>query len=106
MIEKLRNRITFKSKTSVSDGAGGFVNTLVDYYTCWAQMVSNTNNRTNIAGKDSINDQILFRIRFTTSKTFTNKLVIVFKSNTYMIDSIINEDDLNQYYRITCSTLK
>ena len=106
MIEKLRNRITFKSKTSVSDGAGGFVNTLVDYYTCWAQMVSNTNNRTNIAGKDNINDQILFRIRFTRSKTFTNKLVIVFKSNTYMIDSIIDENDLNQYYRITCSTLK
>ena len=106
MIEKLRNRITFKSKTSVSDGAGGFVNTLVDYYTCWAQMVSNTNNRTNIAGKDNINDQILFRIRFTTSKTFTNKLVIVFKSNTYMIDSIINENDLNQYLLITCSTLK
>ena len=106
MIEQFRNRITFKSKTSVSDGAGGFVNTLVDYYTCWAQMASNTNNRTNIAGKDSINDQILFRIRFTTSKTFTNKLVIVYKSNTYMIDSIINENDLNQYYRITCSTLK
>ena len=38
MIEKLRNRITFNTKTSVSDGAGGFVNTLVPYYTCWAEM--------------------------------------------------------------------
>jgi SPP1 family predicted phage head-tail adaptor len=106
MIGKLRNRITFKSKTSVSDGAGGFVNTLADYYTCWAEIVRETNNRTNIAGKDSINDGITFRIRYTTSKTFTNALVISYKSNTYMINSIINEADLNQYYLISCSTLK
>jgi SPP1 family predicted phage head-tail adaptor len=106
MIGKLRNRITFKSKTGVSDGAGGFVNTLANYYTCWAEIVRETNNRTNIAGKDSINDGITFRIRYTTSKTFTNALVISYKSNTYMINSIINEADLNQYYLISCSTLK
>ena len=106
MIEKLRNRITFNTKTSVSDGAGGFVNTLVPYYTCWAEMVTNTNSRTNIAGKDSINDGILFKIRFTSGKTFTNALVITWKSKTYMINSIINQYDLNQYYLIGCSTLK
>lgn len=106
MIEKLRNRITFNTKTSVSDGAGGFVNTLVPYYTCWAEMVTNTNTRTNIAGKDSINDGITFKIRFTSGKTFTNALVITWKSKTYMINSIINQYDLNQYYLIGCSTLK
>lgn len=106
MIGKLRNRITFKSKTGVSDGAGGYVNTLADYYTCWAEIVGEVNNRTNIAGKDNINDGITFRIRYTTSKTFTNSLVIAFKSKTYMINSIINEGDLNQYYLISCATLK
>ena len=106
MIEKLRNRITFNTKTSVSDGAGGFVNTLVPYYTCWAEMVTNTNSRTNIAGKDSISDGITFKIRFTSGKTFSNALVITWKSKTYMINSIINQYDLNQYYLIGCSTLK
>lgn len=106
MIGKLRNRITFKSKTGVSDGAGGYVNTLADYYTCWAELVTNTNSRTNIAGKDNINDGITFRIRYTTSKTFSNALVISWKSKTYMINSIINEADLNQYYLIGCATLK
>jgi len=106
MISQFRQRITFKSKTSVSDGAGGFVNTLSDYYTSWAQVVVDTNNRTNIAGKDSINDTITFRIRFTNEKTFTNALVISYKSRTYMINSIIDENDLHQYYLISCSTLK
>ena len=106
MIGQLRNRITFNSKTSVSDSAGGFVNTLVSYYVCWAEMVSNSNSKTNITGRDSLNDAITFRIRYTTSKTFTNALVITFKSRTYMINSIINEADLNQYYLIGCSSLK
>ena len=106
MIGQLRNRITFNSKTSVSDSAGGFVNTLVSYYVCWAEMVSNSNSKTNITGRDSLNDAITFRIRYTTSKTFTNALVITFKSRTYMINSIINEGDLNQYFLIDCATLK
>jgi len=106
MIGQLRNRITFNTKTSVSDSAGGFVNTLVPYYTCWAELASNSNSRTNIAGKDNINDGLLFRIRYTSGKTFTNALVITWKSRTYMINSIINENDLNQYYLIGCSTLK
>jgi SPP1 family predicted phage head-tail adaptor len=106
MIGKLKNRITFNSKTSVSDSAGGFVNTLVSYYVCWAEMVSNSNSKTNITGRDSLNDAITFRIRYTTSKTFTNALVITFKSRTYMINSIINEGDLNQYFLIDCATLK
>lgn len=106
MIGELRNRITFQSKTSVSDNAGGFVNSAVTYYTCWAQIITDTNNRSNMAGKDSIADSILFRIRYTTSKTFDNKLVISYKNNTYNIASVINEKDEYNYYIITCSTLK
>lgn len=106
MIGELRNRITFNTKTSVSDNAGGFVNTLVSYYVCWAQLVSNTNSRTNIAGKDNLNNDLVFKIRFTNDKVFTNALVITWKSKTYMINSIINEGDLNQYYLIGCSSLK
>ncbi len=106
MINQFRERITFNTKTGVSDGAGGFVNTLSAYYTSWAQVVTRTNSRTDIAGKDSINDTITFRIRYTSEKTFTNALVITWKSKTYMINSIINEDDLYQYYLISCSTLK
>ena len=106
MISQFKQRIIFKSKTGVSDGAGGQVNTLAPYYTSWAQVVTDSNSRTNIAGKDNINDTILFRIRFTTSKTFSNALVIGYKSKTYMINSIINERDENQYYLIGCSSLK
>jgi SPP1 family predicted phage head-tail adaptor len=82
------------------------VNTLVPYYVCWAELVSNTNSRTNVAGKDNINDAATFRIRYTSGKTFNNALVITWKSKTYMINSIINEDDLNQYFLIGCATLK
>jgi len=106
MISQFRQRITFKSKTSVSDGAGGFVNTLSDYYTSWAQVVVDKNSRTNIAGKDNLNDGILFRIRFTGQKTFTNALIITYKSRNYMINSIIDENDEHQYYLISCSALK
>lgn len=106
MISQFRQRITFKSKSGVSDGAGGQVNTLSDYYTSWAQVVTDLNSRTNIAGKDNINDTILFRIRFTSEKTFTNALVISYKSKTYMINSIIDENDEHKYYLIGCSTLK
>jgi SPP1 family predicted phage head-tail adaptor len=106
MIEQLRNRITFNTKTSVSDSAGGYVNTLVPYYTCWAEMVTNSNSKTNIISKDSLTDAINFRIRYTTSKTFTNSLVITWKSRTYLINSIINEGDMNKFYLIGCSTLK
>tara|TARA_R110000868_G_scaffold410894_2_gene700745 strand:+ start:83 stop:355 length:273 start_codon:yes stop_codon:yes gene_type:complete len=90
----------------VSDDAGGFVNTLSTYYTSWAQVVVDTNSRTNIAGKDNINDSITFRIRYTGEKVFNNALVIAYKSRTYMINSIINERDENQYYLIGCSSLK
>ena len=106
MIGKLRNRITFQYKTSVSDAAGGYVNTLHDYYTCWAQIVNESDAKTDIVSKDSLSNDINFRIRFTTSKIFDNKLIINYKSNLYLINSVINEADENKYYLIGCSTLK
>jgi SPP1 family predicted phage head-tail adaptor len=106
MIEQLRNRITFKSLTGVSDGAGGFVNTATDYYTCWAEIVRQNQNKDNIAMKDNIDDNITFRIRYTTSKTFDNKLIIEFKNKKYLINSVINEGDVNKYFLIGCATLK
>lgn len=106
MIGRMHNRITFKTKTSVSDDAGGFVNTLVDYYTCWAEIVRQTNDKTDIAGKDNLNDDISFKIRYTTSKVFNNRLLITFNGNTYMINSVINQYDMNKYFIIGCSTLK
>lgn len=106
MIGKLHNRITFKSKTSVSDGAGGFVNTLIDYYTCWAQIATNSESKSNLVEKDSIVNDIVFRIRYTTSKVFDNKLVIVHNNNKYLIKSVINEGDRNKYFLIGCSTMK
>ena len=100
------NRITFQSKTSVSDSAGGFVNTLVDYYTCWAEIARDSNSRTNVAETDGFASDITFRIRYTTSKVFDKKLVISFQSRLYMINSVINEQDRNKYFLIGCSTLK
>jgi SPP1 family predicted phage head-tail adaptor len=106
MIGRMQNRITFKSKTSVSDSAGGFVNTLVDYYTCWAEIVRDNESKTNLIEKDSINNGITFRIRYTTSKVLDNKLVISFKNRLYLINSVINENDRNKYSLIGCSTIK
>ena len=106
MIGKLRTRVTFQSKTGVSDGAGGYVNTLADYYTCWAEIVRDSEAKTNIASKDSLNRDINFRIRYTTYKTFDNKLIISYKNNLYLINSVINEGDRNEYFIIGCSTLK
>jgi SPP1 family predicted phage head-tail adaptor len=106
MISKLKNRITFQSKTSESDGAGGFVLTDVDYYTCWAEIFRDNQNRTNIAGKDSISDNIVFRIRDAQSISISNDLTISYNGNIYLINSIIDEFDGHEYLRITCSTLK
>jgi SPP1 family predicted phage head-tail adaptor len=106
MIGKLHNRITFQSQSNASDGAGGVITTLVNYYTCWAQMSTNTNSRTDIAGKDNISDDITFRIRFTTTYSIDNKLIISYESRLYNINSVINEGDNNKYLVIGCSTLK
>lgn len=106
MIGKLHERITFKSKTGVSDGAGGYVNTLADYYTCWAGIVNQNESKSNLIEKDSIVNDIIFRIRYTTSKTFDNKLIISYKNNLYLIKSVINEGDKNKYFLIGCSTIK
>lgn len=106
MIGRLMNRITFRSKSGASDGAGGFVNTLADYYTCWAEIVRDSNSRTNVAETDGFATDITFRIRYTTSKIFDKKLVISFQSRLYMINSVINEQDRNKYFLIGCSTLK
>ena len=106
MISRLKNRITFQSKTSESDGAGGQVLTDVDYYTCWAEIFRETQNKTNIAGKDSLSDSIVFRIRDAQSINISNDLTIYYNGNIYLISSIIDEFDGHDYLRITCSTLK
>ena len=105
MIGKLHNRITFKSLSGASDGAGGYVNTETTYYTCWAEIVRQNENKDNIASKDNLDDNITFRIRYTTSKTFDNKLIIEYKSKKYMINSVINERDENKYFLVGCATL-
>jgi SPP1 family predicted phage head-tail adaptor len=106
MISNLKNRITFQSKTSESDGAGGQVLTDVDYYTCWAEIFRENQNKTNIAGKDSLSDTIVFRIRDANSISISNDLTINYDGNIYLISSIIDEFDKNNYLRISCATLK
>jgi SPP1 family predicted phage head-tail adaptor len=106
MISNLKNRITFQSKVSVSDGAGGEVLTDVDYYTCWAEIFRENQNKTNIAGKDSLSDSIVFRIRDANSISISNDLTIAYDGNIYLISSVIDEMDMKNYLRITCATLK
>ena len=106
MISNLKNRITFQSKISESDGAGGQVLTDVDYYTCWAEIFRESQNKTNVAGKDSLSDNIVFRIRDAQSINISNDLTVYYNGNIYLISSIIDEFDGHDYLRITCSTLK
>jgi len=106
MISRFKNRITFQSKVSESDGAGGQVLTDVEYYTCWAEVFRENQNKTNIAGKDSLSDNIVFRIRDAQSISISNDLTILFEGNIYLISSVIDELDVNNYLRITCATLK
>ncbi len=106
MISKLKNRITFQSKISNSDGAGGQILTDVDYYTCWAEIFRESQNKTNIAGKDSLADNIVFRIRDAQSIDISNDLTIYYNGNIYLISSIIDEFDGHNFLKITCSTLK
>jgi SPP1 family predicted phage head-tail adaptor len=106
MISRLKNRITFQSKISESDGAGGEVLTDVDYYTCWAEIFRENQNKTNIAGKDSLSDSIVFRIRDAQSISISNDLTIAYNGNIYLISSVIDEFDKDKYLRITCATLR
>jgi SPP1 family predicted phage head-tail adaptor len=106
MISRLKNRITFQSKVSESDGAGGEVLTDVDYYTCWAEIFRENQNKTNIAGKDSLSDSIVFRIRDAQSISISNDLTIAYNGNIYLISSVIDEFDKDKYLRITCATLR
>lgn len=106
MISQLRHRITFKSQSSVSDGAGGRITSLNTYYTCWAQIENKGNNKTDILEKDAIRDYTVFRIRWAQSLTIDNKLVIEYNNQKYLISSVINEDDAYKYYLIGCTTIK
>lgn len=106
MIGRMHNRIVFKLKVSTPDGAGGFVNLLGDYYTCWAEIYKQSNDRSDIAGKDNLSDDITFKIRYTISKEFTNSLIISYNDKLYNINSIVNQYDENRFFLIGCSTLK
>jgi SPP1 family predicted phage head-tail adaptor len=106
MISNLKNRITFQSKISESDGAGGQILTDVDYYTCWAEVFRENQNKTNVAGKDSLSDSIVFRIRDANSISISNDLTINYNGNIYLISSVIDEFDKNNYLRISCATLR
>jgi SPP1 family predicted phage head-tail adaptor len=106
MISRLKNRITFQSKIEQSDGAGGQILTDVDYYTCWAEIFRENQNKTNIAGKDSLSDSIVFRIRDAESISISNDLTIAYDGNIYLISSVIDEMDMKNYLRITCATLR
>ena len=106
MISRLKNRITFQSKTSESDGAGGQILSDVDYYTCWAEVFRENQNKTNVAGKDSLSDSIVFRIRDANSISISNDLTINYNGNIYLISSVIDEFDKNNYLRISCATLR
>lgn len=106
LISRFRQRITFQSKISESDGAGGQVLTSVDYYTCWAEVDRETENRNNITGKDSLSDNINFRIRYAPSVSISNDLTIYWNGNIYLINSVINENNEYKYYKIGCSTFK
>jgi SPP1 family predicted phage head-tail adaptor len=106
LISRFRQRITFQAKTSEPDGAGGQVLTDYDYYTCWAEVDRQTENKNNITGKDSISDNIIFRIRYAPSVPISNDLTIYWNGNIYLINSIVNEDNEYKFYKIGCSTFK
>ena len=106
MISQLRHRITFKTQTNTSDGAGGRITTLSDYYTCWAQVDNKANTKSDMLGKDSATDDITFRIRWAQSLNIDNQLVIIYNNNKYLINSVINENDEYKYYLIGCSNIK
>ncbi len=107
MISKLRHRIQFQLPSSVSDGAGGTVNTLNTIYTCWAEIRRNTQDRDNILSSNGLDNNITFKIRYINDQFNTSKdLVILYADNLYFVNSWINEDDLNQYYLVSCSTIK
>ncbi|CAB5217892.1 gp16_SPP1, putative phage head-tail adaptor [uncultured Caudovirales phage] len=106
LISRFRQRIIFQAKTSEADGAGGQILTDYDYYTCWAEIDRQTENKNNITGKDSISDNIIFRIRYAPSITLSNDLTIYWSGNIYLINSIVNEDNEYKFYRIGCSTFK
>lgn len=107
MISELRHRIQFLEATSTSDGAGGFNNVMGTTYECYAQIVTRSNDKDNILSSDAIDDTIRFRIRFVRGGFVPNKkYTIRHQNNEYLISSYINENDLNQYYLITCSAIK
>lgn len=107
MISKLRHRIQFYRQVSASDSAGGFVNSLELAAEFWAQIVTRSNDKDNILSSDAIDDTIRFRIRLTEGGFVPTKIfIITHQSNQYLISSYINENDLNQYWLITCSAIK
>lgn len=61
---KLNRRLTIQERTLTADGAGGRVETWVDAFDCWGELVAQKQTESQKADSDRNEETTTFRIRY------------------------------------------
>lgn len=96
-----RCRLTVRRKSSsTSDGAGGRINTY-DTFEVAAEIITQRGSRNTDFEQSSIEQTKRFKVRFLPNILPTD--TILFQGKEYIISSIENLNNMNQFQALTCS---
>ena len=96
-----RCRLTVRRKaSSTSDGAGGRINTY-DTFEVAAEIVTQRGSRNTDFEQSGIEQTKRFKVRFLPNILSTD--TIIFLGKEYIISSIENLNNMNQFQILTCS---
>lgn len=85
MLTRMKQRITFQTVSTVSAGGGCFTETWSNYATRWANVKIYQANESEAYGKDQQVNRYRIIVR---KENFTNKMRIVFGSETLEIETV------------------
>lgn len=101
---KMDRRITIQSRTLTKDAAGGRVETWVDAFDCWAEVVTQKAGEAVTADADRATDERQFRIRYK-SGIASGTHRIFYQLKFYDITGIV-EEGRQHLLLVTCRAVQ
>jgi SPP1 family predicted phage head-tail adaptor len=100
-ISQLRHRIKFQTLSRTPDLQGGYVETWVDFYECWAKIEPKSGNERRFADRieDFYDHEITIRWTGTLLKA---EMQIIFDNRIFQIKGLIKPDERRWYFNIKC----
>lgn len=102
-IGRLRDIITIKRNEKISDGCGGYTDSLVDVFETWAS-VKPTKAKQIVLGQQ-VQQETTHSIICRYFEGLQNSDIVVFKDREFEIVSIINVDEDDLFYELLCKEI-